>query len=102
MCGYLHTESLEGAKTFALWPLAGDHGKIEKFLRKLAPRAGLEAAIPRFGDAGTGVTVPGELARVTGSSRPDAGRGNPALVAEGYATRIAPGTYRLVAASVGA
>ena len=36
--------------------------------------------------AGAGMTIPGELARVTGLSRPEAGRGNVALVAEGYAT----------------
>ena len=34
---------------------------------------------------------------MTGLSRPDAGRGNRALVAEGSATMPAPGTYRLVA-----
>jgi hypothetical protein len=43
--------------------------------------------------AGAGMTVPGELARVTGLSRPDAGLGNRALVAEGYATSPAPGVY---------
>ena len=42
------------------------------------------------------MTVPGELARVTGLSRPDAGRGNRALVAEGYATMPARGEYWLV------
>jgi hypothetical protein len=45
--------------------------------------------------AGAGMTIPGELARVTGLSRPDAGRGNRALVAEGYATTPSPGVYRL-------
>jgi hypothetical protein len=44
---------------------------------------------------GAGMTVPGELARVTGLSRPDAGRGNRALVGEGYATMLASGLYRL-------
>jgi hypothetical protein len=39
------------------------------------------------------MTIPGELARVTGLSRPEAGRGNRALVAEGYATMPSPGTY---------
>jgi hypothetical protein len=39
------------------------------------------------------MTVPGELARVTGLSRPDAGRGNRALVAEGYATMPKRGEY---------
>jgi len=41
------------------------------------------------------MTVPGELARVTGLSRPDAGLGNHALVAEAYALRLGPGLYRL-------
>jgi hypothetical protein len=44
---------------------------------------------------GAGMTIPGELARVTGLSRPDAGLGNRALVAEGYATMHAPGLYQL-------
>jgi hypothetical protein len=44
-----------------------------------------------------GMTVPGELARVTGLSRPDAGLGNRALVAEGYATMAARGVYVLAA-----
>jgi hypothetical protein len=42
---------------------------------------------------GAGMTVPGELARVTGLSRPEAGLGNRALVTEGYATTPAPGVY---------
>jgi hypothetical protein len=42
-----------------------------------------------------GMTIPGELARVTGLSRPDAGLGNRALVAEGFATMPARGTYQL-------
>ena len=43
--------------------------------------------------AGAHMTVRGELARVTGLSRPDAGRGNRALVAEGYAKMLSPGVY---------
>lgn len=43
-----------------------------------------------------GMTVPGELARVTGLSRPEAGRGNRALVAEGYAAMPEHGIYRLL------
>jgi hypothetical protein len=42
------------------------------------------------------MTIPGELARVTGLSRPEVGRGNRALVAEGFATMLAPGLYQLV------
>jgi hypothetical protein len=45
--------------------------------------------------AGAGLTIPGELARVTGLSRSDAGLGNRALVRDGYAMMISPGTYRL-------
>jgi hypothetical protein len=42
-----------------------------------------------------GLTIPGELARVTGLSRPEAGLGNRALVAEGFATMLSRGTYQL-------
>jgi hypothetical protein len=42
-----------------------------------------------------GLTVPGELARVMGVTRPEAGLGNRALVEEGYAVKVAYGTYRL-------
>ena len=49
---------------------------------------------------GAGMTIPGELARVTGLSRPEAGRGNRALVAEGYATMPRPGFYELSASPV--
>lgn len=44
---------------------------------------------------GAGMTIPGELARVTGLPRPEAGRGNRALVAEGFATMPARGVYRV-------
>jgi hypothetical protein len=46
------------------------------------------------------MTVPGELARVTGLSRVEAGLGNRALVAEGFATSPARGVYRAVALDV--
>jgi len=45
--------------------------------------------------SGAGMTIPGEMARVTGLPRTDAGRGNRALVAEGYATMPARGVYWL-------
>ena len=48
-----------------------------------------------------GMTIPGELARVTGLSRPEAGLGNRALVAEGFATMTAPGFYQLGAIDAG-
>jgi len=42
-----------------------------------------------------GMTLRGELARVTGLSSPEAGLGNWALVDEGLAERLGPGIYRL-------
>src|SRR5205085_8302326 len=42
-----------------------------------------------------GLTLRGELAKVTGLSRPDAGKGNHALVDEGFAERVEEGVYRL-------
>jgi len=44
---------------------------------------------------GAGMTLRGELARVTGLRSPEAGLGNWALVDEGIAERLAPGIYRL-------
>jgi hypothetical protein len=49
--------------------------------------------------SGAGMTVPGELARVTGLSRPEAGLGNRALVAEGFATSPSRGLYQLTVTS---
>jgi hypothetical protein len=66
----------------------GRRGKRDDALREIA----------RCFLAGAGLTVRGELARVTGLSRAEAGRGNRALVAEGYATMIATGVYRLASA----
>ena len=76
-----------------LWGLAE-----ERFPQELATKVDRETAlreIARCFLAGAGMTIPGELARVTGLSRPDAGLGNWALVDEGYAVRVARGTYRL-------
>ena len=76
-----------------LWTLG-----VGRFPRDLVRRMKRETAlreIARCFLAAAGMTIPGELARVTGLSRPDAGRGNRALVAEGYAVMLAPGVYRL-------
>ena len=43
--------------------------------------------------ASAGLTFGGELARVTGLSRVDAGLGNWSLVDEGFALRRGPGVY---------
>jgi hypothetical protein len=45
--------------------------------------------------ANAGMTVPGELARVVGLPRWEAGLGNRALVAEGFATMPSRGVYVL-------
>jgi hypothetical protein len=44
---------------------------------------------------GAGMTLRGELARVTGLRSPEAGLGNWGLVDEGFAERLAPGVYVL-------
>jgi hypothetical protein len=78
-----------------IWTLA-----VARFPDALVRRIGRDTALREIARSfltGAGMTIPGELARVTGLSRPDAGRGNRALVAEGYATMPAQGTYRLTA-----
>jgi hypothetical protein len=78
-----------------LWTLA-----VGRFPDALVRRANRESAVREIARCfltGAGMTIPGELARVTGLSRPEAGRGNRALVAEGYATMLAPGFYQLSA-----
>ena len=77
-----------------LWTLG-----VGRFPKPFARRASRDTAlreIARCFLAGAGMTFPGELARVTGLSRVEAGRGNRALVAEGYATMPARGVYQLV------
>jgi hypothetical protein len=62
--------------------------------RRVSRETGLRE-IARCFLAGAGMTIPGEMARVTGLHRPEAGRGNRALVAEGYAIMPASGVYHL-------
>ena len=76
-----------------IWTLAV--GRFPDALRKRMNRDTALREIARCFLAGAGMTVPGEMARVTGLPRPDAGRGNRALVAEGYATMPARGVYVL-------
>ncbi len=77
-----------------VWTLAV--ARFPGLFRRVDRETGLRE-IARCFLAGAGMTIPGELARVTGLSRPDAGRGNRALVADGYATMPAPGVYQLAA-----
>jgi len=76
-----------------IWTLAV--GRFPDALRQRIKREVAVREIARCFLEGAGMTVPGELARVTGLSRSEAGLGNRALVAEGYATMPAPGTYLL-------
>jgi len=78
-----------------LWTLAV--GRFPDALRRRVNREIAFREIARCFLSGAGTTIPGELARVAGLSRPEAGRGNRALVAEGFATMLAPGMYRLAA-----
>ena len=70
-------------------------GRFPDELRRRVNRETALREIARCFLAGAGMTFPGEMARVTGLPRPDAGRGNRALVAEGYATMPARGVYWL-------
>lgn len=76
-----------------IWTLG--RGRFPDALSRRVDRDTALREIARCFLAGAGMTVRGELARVTGLTRPEAGRGNRALVAEGYATMLAPGVYRL-------
>ena len=76
-----------------IWTLA-----VGQFPDSLTRRVSRDTAlreIARCFLAAAGMTIPGELARVTGLSRPEAGLGNRALVVEGYATMPASGVYQL-------
>jgi len=72
-------------------------GRFPGALMKRVSRDTALREIARSFLSGAGMTIPGELARVTGLSRPEAGRGNRALVAEGYATTPTYGVYQLAA-----
>ena len=76
-----------------IWELAV--GRFPDAMVKRVKRHIAVKEIARCFLAGAGMTIPGELARVTGLSRAEAGRGNLALVAEGYATLLERGTYKL-------
>jgi hypothetical protein len=70
-------------------------GRFPEALRRRVRRDVALREIARCFLSGAGLTVRGELARVTGLSRPEAGRGNRALVAEGFAVMLGTGVYRL-------
>jgi hypothetical protein len=76
-----------------VWTLA-----VARFPDALRRRMAREAAVRTIAETfltGAGMTVPGELARLTGLARAEAGLGNRALVADGLATTPARGVYVL-------
>ena len=77
-----------------IWTLSV--GRFPEMMTRRVARPAAVREIARAFLAGAGMTVPGELAKVTGLSRPEAGLGNRALVAEGFAAMPSPGTYRLL------
>jgi hypothetical protein len=75
-----------------IWTLAE-----ARFALELKLKVKRETALSEIARAylnGAGMTLRGELAKVTGLSRPEAGLGNHALVKEGYAERLETGVYR--------
>ncbi|MFL6333244.1 MAG: DNA glycosylase AlkZ-like family protein [Pyrinomonadaceae bacterium] len=69
-----------------------------RFAEELSKKVGREEALREVARAyleGAGMTLRGELAKVAGLSRVEAGKGNHALVKEGYAVRVEDGVYRL-------
>jgi len=70
-----------------------------RFADQLKENVGRDEALKEIARSylvGAGMTLRGELARVTGLRSPEAGLGNWGLVDEGFAERLAPGIYRLV------
>ena len=88
-------EVLYSPKFTYLWTVAEGRFPDEFSAKKVSREVALRE-VARCFLTGAGLTVRGELARVTGLSRADAGLGNHALVAAGSAERLAPGTYQLI------
>lgn len=74
-----------------IWTLA--EGRFpEQLAQKIERKIALREVARAFLDS-AGMTYPGELAKVTGLSRPEAGLGNQALVREGNTFSPSTGTY---------
>jgi hypothetical protein len=76
-----------------IWSLAEG-----RFAEELSVRVNRSDALREIALAyltGAGMTLLGELTRVTGLSRRDAGLGNHALVDEGFAVRLETGVYKV-------
>ncbi len=76
-----------------IWALA--EGRFAEELSRKVSREEALREVARAYLEGAGMTLRGELAKVTGLSRADAGKGNHSLVKEGYAVRVEEGVYRL-------
>jgi hypothetical protein len=77
-----------------IWSLA--IGRFPDAYKRRLPRNDALREIARAFLDGAGLTIRGELARVTGLSRTEAGLGNRALVAERYARAVDTGVYELI------
>ena len=78
-----------------IWTLA--IGRFPDALKKRVARDVALREIARSFLENAGMTIPAELSRVTGLSRPEAGLGNQSLVAAGLATTPSRGVYILTA-----
>ena len=76
-----------------IWSIA--EARFPDHMKENISREAAVKEIARSYLAGAGMTIRGELARVTGLSSPEAGLGNWGLVDEGFAERLGPGIYRL-------
>jgi hypothetical protein len=76
-----------------IWALS--EGRFAGELARKVKRGEALREVARAYLSGAGMTLLGELAKVTGLSRPEAGRGNHALVDEGFAVRVEQGVYQL-------
>lgn len=88
------SEVLYSPKFTYIWSLA--LGRFPDELRKRMTRERAIREIARCFLATAGLTPPGELAKVTGIPRWEAGLGNRFLVRDGFATSPSRGTYELV------
>lgn len=87
------SEVVYAPKFTYIWTLS--IGRFPDQLQKRVARSTAVTEIARCFLSGAGTTFPGELARVSGIPRPEAGLGNRALVKEGFATMLSRGTYAL-------
>lgn len=76
-----------------IWTLA--EGRFPDLVAQRVDHETAISEIARCFLTSAGLTIPGELARVIGIDRPRAGKGNRALVAEGFALSPSRGTYLL-------